>query len=53
MMTDLLRRHERVSVGANSVEGHIAKIEEAGVAHHDIEAIREHHEEAEVYSDAE
>ena len=49
---ELLGRENRVGVGAEAVEGDVAEVEQAGVAHDDVEAERQQAEEDGVDRDA-
>ena len=44
-LAEVERGQQRIDIGADGKEGHIAEIEQAGEADHDVEAEREQHEE--------
>ncbi len=52
MQAKLVRREHGVAVAADAVEGHVAQIEQAGVADHHIQAQRQQPEQADVAGDA-
>ncbi|MPM22574.1 hypothetical protein SDC9_69031 [bioreactor metagenome] len=43
VLTQVGRRQQAEHIGTHRVEGHIAQVQQTGVAHHDVEAQRQHH----------
>jgi hypothetical protein len=43
VVSQVRRSHQAKQVGAHGVEGHVAQVEQARVAHHDVQAQGQHH----------
>ena len=49
---ELRRRQQCVEIGSHRIEGHVAEIEQSGIADHDVQSERQHHVEQREVDDA-